>query len=147
MNKSLPDKWVRKAIWDVLDDLSVNGHLIPCYDSKVTLDVQKDDPQHYILMTTQTNDVDKRNKCEWFWESTILLDIITSFPGSGNTGSRLLADDIVDSARSALQGLTLDVGSGLEVVKQDWEFPADKVTDTNAEVIFRKFIRLELRIK
>ena len=147
MNKSLPDKWVRKAVFDALDNISVDGYLIPCYDMKVTLDAQKDDPQHYILMTTQTNEVDKRNKCEWFWESTILLDIITSYPGGGNTGSRLLADNIVDSARSALQSLTLDVGSGLEIVKQDFEFPADLGVDTNAEVIYRKFIRLSLRIK
>lgn len=147
MNKSLPDKWVRKAVYDAINDIVVDGKLIPCFDMKVVLDAQRDDPQHYILMTTQTNEVDKRNKCEWFWESTILLDIITSFSGVGNPSSRLLADNIVDSARAALQSLTLDAGSGLEIVKQDWEFPADLGVDTNAEVIYRKFIRLSLRIK
>lgn len=147
MNKSLPDKWVRKAVFDVLDDISVGGYLIPCYDSHVTYDAQKDEPSHYILMTTQTSDVDKNNKCEWFWESSILLDIITTFPGAGNTGSRLLADNIADEARSALVGLTLDAGSGLEILDITMSFPADIVTDVGAEVIFRKFIRLELRIK
>jgi hypothetical protein len=98
-------------------------------------------------MTTQTNDVSKRNKCEWFWESSILLDIITSFSGAGNNGSRLLADNIADACRNALQDLMLDVGSGLEVVQETMNFPADISTDSGAEVIFRKFIRLELRIK
>lgn len=147
MNKSLPDKWVRKAIFDAINDIEVDGILIPCYDMKVVLDAQKDDPQHYILMSTQSNEVDKRNKCEWFYESTILLDIITSYGGRGNPGSRLLADNITDAIRGAIQSLTLDAASGLEIVKQDWEFPADLGADSNAEVIYRKFIRLSLRIK
>ena len=147
MNKSLPDKWIRKAIFDVLDDLVVDGMLIPCYDTHVVYDAQKDEPEHYILMTTQSNEVDKRNKCEWLWESSILLDIITSYNGAGNPGSRLLADNILEAARSALQGLTLDPGSGLEIITIDWSFPADISTNTGAEVIFRKFLRLELQIK
>jgi hypothetical protein len=147
MNKALPDKWVRKAVYNAINDISVGGELIPCYDTNVVYDAQRDEPEHYVLMTTQTNDVDKANKCEWFWESSILLDIITSYQGAGNTGSRLLADDIADACRSALVGLTLDVASGLEVVTETMNFPADISTNTGAEVIFRKFIRLELRIK
>jgi hypothetical protein len=81
------------------------------------------------------------------WESTILLDIITSFSGAGNNGSRLLADNITDACRNALQDLQLDVGSGLEIVRLTMDFPADISTDSLAEVIFRKFVRLELRIK
>ena len=147
MNKSLPDKWVRKAVWDAINNIVVDTIAIPCYDTHVTYDAQNDEPEHYILMTTQTNDVDKRNKCEWFWESSILIDIITSYSGAGNNGSRLLADNIADACRAALVNLTLDVGSGLEVVQETMNFPADISTDVGAEVIFRKFIRLELRIK
>ena len=147
MNKSLPDKWVRKAVWDAINDIIVDSVAIPCYDTHVTYNAQKDEPQHYVLMTTQTNDVDKRNKCEWFWESSILLDIITSFSGAGNNGSRLLADNIADNCRSALVNLELDPSSGLEIVQETMNFPADISTDSGAEVLFRKFIRLELRIK
>jgi hypothetical protein len=147
MNKTFPDKWIRKAVFDALDDISVDGFLIPCYDTHVTYDAQKSEPEHYILMTTQTSDTDKRNKCEWFWESSILLDVITSFSGHGNNGSRLLADNITDACRAALVDLTLDVGSGLEIVTETMNFPADITTDVGAEVIFRKFIRLEFTIK
>lgn len=147
MNKSLPDKWVRKAVSDAIDGIVVGGLVIPCYDSHVTYNAQKDEPEHYVLMTTQTNDVEKRNKCEWFWESSILLDIITSFSGHGNNGSRLLADNILDACRSALVGLTLDSSSGLEIVTETMNFPADITTDVGAEVIFRKFMRLEIKIK
>jgi len=147
MNKTLPDKWVRKAVWEAINNIVVDSIAIPCYDTHVTYDAQKDEPQHYVLMTTQTNDVDKRNKCEWFYESSILLDIITSFSGAGNNGSRLLADNITDACRNALQDLTLDVSSGLEIVTETMNFPADITTDVGSEVIFRKFIRLELTIK
>ena len=147
MNKTLPDKWVRKAVYDAINDIVVDDFVIPCYDTHVTYNAQKDEPSHYVLMTTQTNDTEKRNKCEWFYESSILLDILTSFGGAGNNGSRLLVDNITDACRNALQDLTLDVASGLEIVKERMDFPADITTDVGAETIFRKFIRLELRIK
>lgn len=147
MNKTLPDKWVRKAVYDAINDIVVSGLVIPCYDTHVTYNAQSDEPQHYVLMTTQTNDVDKRNKCEWFYESSILLDVITSFSGAGNNGSRLLADNITDACRNALVDLELDVASGLEITTETMNFPADITTDTGAETIFRKFLRLELRIK
>ena len=73
MNKSLPDKWVRKAIFSKLNNIVVDGNTIPCKDTRLT---GSNIPQHYILMTTQTNQVDKANKCEFFWDSSILLDII-----------------------------------------------------------------------
>ena len=146
MNKSLPDKWVRKAVYGAINGIVVDSQIIPCYDSHVVYDAQKDEPQHYVLMTTQTNDVDKANKCEWRWESSILIDIVTSFSGAGNNGSRLLVDNIAEACRSALEGLQLDSGSGLHIQDITMNFPADIVTDSGAEILFRKFIRLELTI-
>lgn len=145
MNKPIPDKWVRKAVHDAIDGLVVDGEVITCHDTHLTYDAQTGEPDHYVLMTTQTAEVDKNNKCEWFYESTLLLDIITTYSGAGNPGTRVLADNIQDACRAALNGLVL--GGGLEVVKQNFSFPADITTNTNAEVIFRKFIRLELMIK
>ena len=145
MNKTLPDKYIRKAISDEINNIVVNTVTIPCYDTMVTVDVNSDDPRHYILMTTQSNEVDKNNKCEWFWESTILLDIVTRYAIPGRTGSRVLADDILEAVRDLLQGITL--GGGLEVVTQDYSFPNDIVTETQNEVIYRKFLRLRLLIK
>lgn len=144
MNKALPDKWVRKAIFTQLNNIVVEGNTIPCKDTRVT---GNNIPQHYILMTTQTNSVDKANKCEYFWNSSILLDIITTYPGAGNTGSRVLADNILDRVRDLTNNLTLDVSSGLEVFIQKQDFPNDLTTITRNENIFRKFIRLELTIK
>lgn len=145
MDKVLPDKWIRKAVFDAINDMVIDGIEIPCFDTRVTANVNKDDPQHYVLMTTQLNQVDKNNKCEWFWESSILLDIVTRYDMPGNIGSRLLADNITDGIRAAINNLSL--GGGLTVVTQTQSFPSDITTETRQEIIFRKFIRLELLIK
>jgi hypothetical protein len=117
--------------------------VVKCYDSRVMAD---NDVTQYVLMTTQTNTVDKSTKCGNRWESSILLDIVTTFNGAGNYGSRLLADNILDKVRALTDSLTLDVASGLEVVYQSQDFPNDLVTVTSTENIYRKFMRIELLI-
>lgn len=144
MNKSLPDKWVRKAVWTAINNIVVDSQTIPCYDTRVT---DNTIPQHYVLMTTQTNDVSKENKCEHFWESDILLDVITSYDSTGNPGSRLLADNILDEVRSLTDALVLDVSSGLTIIFNTQSFPNDLNTITPNESIYRKFVRLQLKIR
>ena len=143
MNKALPDKWIRKAVYDVVNNITVDGNVIPCFDSRVT---GRTIPYHYILMTTQTNDVDKGIKCGYRWDSSILLDIVTTYLSPGNTGSRLLVDNILDETRNLTDVLTLDVASGLTILRQTQFFPANITTITTNENIFRKFIRIELTI-
>ena len=143
MIKPLPDKYVRKAVYDAVNNIVVDTLTIPAYDSRVTGNVI---PQHFILMTTQTNQVNQMTKCGDVWESSILIDIVTTYDGSGNTGSRLLSDNILDAVRNATNNLVLDVASGLVVQKQIQDFPNDIVTITENENIFRKLIRLELTI-
>jgi hypothetical protein len=149
MIKTLPDKWIRKAIYDVINNISVVDEMsgdvlvVKCYDSRVMAD---NDVTQYVLMTTQTNTVDKSTKCGNRWESSILLDVVTTFNGAGNYGSRLLADNILDKVRALTDNLTLDVASGLEVVYQSQDFPNDLVTVTSTENIYRKFMRIELLI-
>ena len=145
MNKSLPDKWVRKAIHTVINNMVVDGNTIPCYDTRIpSKNVQSN---FYVIMSTQTNQVLKQNKCENFWDSSILLDIITSYKGVANPGSRLLADNILDQVISLTNGLTLDVASGLEIMFQTENGINDLSTITETENIFRKLIRIELNIK
>ncbi len=143
MIKQLPDKYVRKAVFDAVNNIVVDTLTIPAYDSRVTGSVI---PQHFILMTTQTNQVNKMTKCGDVWESSILIDIVTTYDGSGNTGSRLLSDNILDAVRNATNNLVLDVSSGLVIQKQIQDFPNDIVTITENENIFRKLMRLELTI-
>lgn len=144
MNKSLPDKHIRKAIFDAIDGITVDGESIYCYDTRVTGEL---DPDFYVIMSTQTNEVDKGNKCEYFWESEILLDIRTVYRIPGNTGSRLLADNILDEVRDLIKALTLDIASGLEILNIRMSFPNDLNEVNESEIIYRKFLRLDLIIK
>ena len=150
MDKNLPDKWVRKAIFTAIDNLTVQNPYtlesiqIPCFDTRVPPTNTSD---FYVLMTTQTNEVDKNNKCEWFWESSILLDVVTYYESVGNFGDRQLADNILDEIRNLTNGLVLDVSSNLTVLRQTQNFPNDLSTTTQTEQVYRKFMRLELTIK
>ena len=143
MIKPLPDKYVRKAVYDAVNNIVVDTLTIPAYDSRVSGNVI---PQHFILMTTQTNQVNQMTKCGDVWESSILIDIVTTYDGSGNAGSRLLADNILNNVRSYTNNLTLLPSSGLVVQKQTQDFPNDIVTITDNENVFRKLMRLELTI-
>lgn len=143
MTLPLPDKWIRKAVSDQINNIVVDTFTIPCFDSRVTGNVI---PSHYVLMTTQTNSEDKRSKCGSRWQSSILLDIVTRYIATGNTGSRLLADNIANAVLALVNNLQLDVASGLNVIDQTIDFPPDISTVTENENVFRKLIRIELYI-
>ena len=140
---TLPDKHIRKAIYDAINGTVVSGNTINVYDYRVTGATL---PNHYILLSTQTNVKDHFTKCSEEWQSTILLDVVTRFFGTGNTGSRLLADDIVNAIISSLDSLQLAGASGLSIYKRKITSITDLSTITENENIFRKLIRLELNI-
>tara|TARA_R110002051_G_scaffold308116_1_gene379510 strand:- start:12908 stop:13333 length:426 start_codon:yes stop_codon:yes gene_type:complete len=136
--KMLPDRWVRKAIYSSLITLGVN-----VYDTNTGTD----SPSEFVLMTTQTNNQIMPNKCDSRWTSSILLDVITRYPVSGNSGNRLPADIIAENVLSLTTGLNLDPTSGLKILKQSYSFPNDISTKTNTEIVYRKLIRIELEIE
>lgn len=143
MNKVLPNEWVRKAVSLLLNNLNVENSIIKCFDTRVTGAII---PEKYIIMSTQTNTVDKATKCEWRWVSSILLDVFTQYPRQGNTGSRLEADRIMNEVRAQMNTLTLDGASGLTIVTLTQSFPNDITSVTDNEIVNRKFLRLELLI-
>jgi hypothetical protein len=149
MDKILPDKWIRKAIYTAINNMTVMDELtnqplqVPCFDSRVPTENSK---YYYVLMSTQTNRVDKSLKCGYRWESSILLDIVTIYNTTGNAGTRLLSDNILDKARNLTNNLVLDAVTGLKVVTQDQDFPNDIVSITPSQSVFRKLMRIELLI-
>jgi hypothetical protein len=142
MIKALPDKYIRKAVFDAINNIVVDTKTIPCFDMRVT----GANKSNYVLMQGQSSIVDKTNKCADMWESQILLEIFTSYNLSGNTGSRLLSDNILDKVRELTDDLTLDVASGLTIQTQTQSFPNDLDTTTGTKIVFRKFIRIEFLI-
>ena len=144
MIKTIPDQHIRKAIFYLFNRTIVDCNTINVYDTYYAS--KGDELEAYVIMSTQSNDV-QYQKCEDFWNSEILLEICTWYGGSANTGSRLLADQILDALRNALE-VDLDLsGGGLEVIRQVITIPNDLTTQLVNGVLFRKFIRLELRIK
>jgi len=142
MQKTLPDKYVRKAIQAVLNGITVSDETINCFTYRVS---GVTDPDHYILMSTQTNLVEDFNKCEDLWDSSILLDVVTRYKRPGNPGSKQLADDIMDSVRNLTNDLVLT--GGLTVIEQKQNFLNEFNEVTDDEVVYRKLMRLELKIK
>jgi len=136
---TLPDKHVRKAIFDAVNGITVNGQTIYCFDIRAT----NYNGNAYVLLSTQTNSTD-RTKCGSSWVSTCELQVVTRNPK--NAGTRLLADDVAQAVIDAVDGLTLSVSSGLKILDQDIEFPADISTETDAEIVVQKIIRYTFRI-
>lgn len=144
MDKTIPDKWIRKAIFDLVEDIDVNGETIEVYDTKVT---GADQPNFYVIMSSQTNDVDKSSKCDHNWDSEILLDVRATYDRMGNPGSRVQADDTLDAIRDLVKDIQLDVASGLSITNRILSFPNDLSEIDDSTVIYRKFLRLTLFIQ
>ena len=134
-----PDKFIRKAISDNINNIVVSGKIIPCYDSRAT-----NAPSNYVLLTAQTKEVLKETKCEYEWETSTLIEIYTKVSSSGNTGSRVLLNDI-ESAVMALLNPKITV-AGFTNVTQNITYETQLETVTDVDVIYRSFLRLNLTL-
>lgn len=136
---ALPDKWVRKAIYEAINNMVVDTKVIPCFDMRAT----GYSGTEYVILSTQTN-TQTDTKCGSGWESSILLDVFTKY--RKNSGNRLLADNISDAILTNLNGLQLDVASGMVINNITINFPSDITSEVDGEIIHRKLIRYELEI-
>ena len=135
-----PDKHIRKAIFDKINNIVVSGKTIPCYDSRAT-----NAPSNYVLLTAQSKNVLKQKKCDYEWETSTLIEIYTKVTSSGNTGSRVLLNDIEQAVYTLLNPkLTV---SGFTNITQNITFENSLETITDTEIIFRSFLRLNITLK
>lgn len=137
-----PDKFIRKAVFDLTNDIVVSGKTIKTFDSRVTGNANL---KEYILLTAQTKQVDKGSKCEYEWETSLLIEIYTKTTSAGNPGSRVLLNDIEQSVMSLLNPKLLV--QGFTNVTQNIEYETQLETVTDTENIFRSFLRLNLTLK
>ena len=144
MDKALPDKWIRKAVYDLIDGITVNSETVECFDTRVTGPTE---PDFYVIMSSQTSEVNKIDKCQHIWDSVILLDIRAVYQRAGNTGSRVQVDDMTNAIRDLIKDIDLDAGSGLTVVNRIFSFPNDIVEVDDSEIAYRKFISMNLWIE
>lgn len=134
-----PDKYIRKAVYDLVNNIVVDSKIIKCFDSRAL-----NAPNEYILMTAQNKDVNKDNKCDNKWETSLLIEIYTKTSSAGNSGSRLLLNNI-EQAIIDLLNPKITV-SGFETLIQDITFENSLETITDTEIIFRSFLRLNLTL-
>lgn len=137
-----PDKWIRKAVFDLTNNIVVNSKIIKCFDSRVT---GNENIKEYILLTAQTKEVDKSAKCEYDWETSLLIEIYTKTSSSGNSGSRVLLNDIEQAVIDLLNPKL--IVQGFTNITQNITFETQLETVTDTENIFRSFLRLNLTLK
>ncbi|MFM2204475.1 MAG: Flavobacterium phage 11b [Bacteroidota bacterium] len=131
----LPNKHVRKAIYDAIK----NDY--DCFDTNVTGNQNK---TQYVIISTQNENIDKANKCNYRWESYTLLDLVTIYNGAGNVGSRVAVDDMKNDILALINNLEID---GYTVVNTRYEFPNGIETSTTTQTVFRSFIRVILTLQ
>lgn len=129
-----PNKHIRKAISEIINPIC------PCFDMQIT---GNKNPQEYVLMTSQSTQVDKATKCNYRWECSLLLDIVTIYKGSGNTGSRVKGDDLQSEIYELIKNIEIP---NYKVINRTFVFQDSLSLKTPTENIFRNFIRIELLI-
>ncbi len=132
LNSTNPSKHIRKSVYNLVNST------YPCFDMQVT---GNKNPTEYVLMTSQSKTIDKATKCNYRWEASLLLDIITIYKGAGNTGSRVKGDDIESAIYELIKNIEI---TGYEVVNRTFSFPDSLSLKTPTENVFRNFIRIEL---
>jgi hypothetical protein len=136
-----PDKFIRKAVFNLLNNIVVSSKIVPCYDSRLT---NNSNISQYILMTAQTKDVDKATKCGYRWNTSLLIEIYTKYSSAGNSGSRLLLSDIEQAVIDLLNPkIAIE---GFENLIQNITFEQQLETVTDTENIYRSFLRLNLTL-
>lgn len=136
-----PDKFIRKAVFDLINNIVVNTKTIKCFDSRLTGNANLSE---YVLLTAQTKEVEKTNKCEYRWETSLLIEIYTKTTSAGNSGSRVLLNDI-EQAIHTLLNPKISV-SGFDTLTQNISYEQQLETVTDTENIFRSFLRLNLTL-
>jgi hypothetical protein len=131
-----PDKYIRKAIYDLLNNIVVSGKTIKCYDARV---FGNQDVSDYIILGNQTKNIDKANKCEYRWNGTVMIEIYTR-----SSSSRVLLNDIEQAVTDLLSPkITVD---NYEVIYQDISYVTQLESFTDTENIYRSFMTLELTL-
>lgn len=134
-----PDKYIRKSVHDLINNIVVSSKIIKSFDSRAI-----NAPLEYVLLTAQTKEVEKNTKCDYRWTTSLLIEIYTKSTSSGNTGSRLLLNDIEQAIYSLLNPKI--IVSGFTNLTQNITFENQLETITDTEVIFRSFLRLNLTL-
>jgi hypothetical protein len=141
MIETNPDKYIRKSVFDLVNGIVVNGKTINCFDTRVTGNAAAN---QYVLLTAQTKEIDKSTKCGYDWTTSLLIEIYTKSSANGNSGSRVLVNDIEQAIYTLLSPKITVLNYTNQTQNVTFETQLETVTTT--ENIFRSFIRLNLTL-
>lgn len=137
----LPDKWVRKAIWDALSPLTVDATSIGIYDYSTG----QDKPESYVLIGLQQSLHRDGTKCGMTWLHSTLIDVIVR-QGKDDAVGRIFADNIADAVMQGIDGISLDGAAGMTINAQRISMERDFMDMRDNDEVYRKVIRVELEI-
>ena len=136
-----PDKFIRKAVFNLINGIVVNGKIIYSFDSRIA---GNSTLTEYVLFTAQTKEVDKATKCGYRWDTSMLIEIFTKTSSAGNSGSRVLVNDIEQAILDLLSPKV--IVQGFETLTQNITFEQQLETINDTEIIFRSMMRLNLTL-
>jgi len=132
-----PDKWIRKGFGDMI----VNNNISTVWDMNVTGGIY---PKEYVLMSTQTKRGVQISKCGSQWDCTILIDIVTRYVGSGNTGSRNRINDIENLILYHAGSINFE--GGFTIFDMEMENSTSMDSSDKTEQIFRQLMRFRIKL-
>lgn len=140
MISAFPDNQINAELKTRLNNLDVNGTIFKYYVKNVTSDNQK----FYFLKSTQITQPEF-NKCGTGHITSTEIQVTVIL--SKNKGSELILNNAVAALYSALDGFSLDAGTGLVVNRSELSVDNDLTEKTGANIVYRKIVRLETHIR
>jgi plastocyanin domain-containing protein len=128
-----PDKYIRKYFSETLtaDGLTV-------FDSRKGTEVN----DFYVLLSTQSKNLEHNNKCTKNWDSTIIIEIIQVLPKQGNSGSRVIINDAEEKAVEAYLNAEIE---GFNITTKNYS-SSDLTTYGTNELINRVILTINFKI-
>lgn len=138
---ALPDKWVRKAIYDRIHNMEIDPGTItfPCY----TEQTGTNSGDYYTLLSTQLNQ-QNFSKCGSGWDHSCEVQVFVR--ASKNEGSKLLIDNATDNVLTELADLSLDAGAGMKISELVLDVVNEFSDETTSKIVYRKIIRVQATI-
>lgn len=135
----LPDKWIRKAVYDGINDMVVDTITFPCYTEQTGVN----SGDYYTLLSTQLNG-QNFTFCGSGWDHSLEIQVIVRVPK--NQGSKVLIDNAVNTILTALNTLALDAGAGMKISEKVIDIVTEFSDELANKIVYRKIIRLQVRV-
>lgn len=133
-----PNKHIRKYFFDTLNNQSVSGVTMQCFDSRQATE----DVNACFLLLDQNNDREDETKCNLKVTQTLTIEVIQRVPQFGNSGSRLFLDDATNLVYTAFDNINL---SGYFITQKNIS-DNSVITYDDQEILNRNILTLTFKI-